>query len=279
MLINRICCVLCLVVYSLSFVAAQDDSAKIKGDPLAGIKCAVDGDRNASLDHSANYHDALVFFCCNGCKSKFMEDDSAFATKANHQLVLTGQYNQTACPITGQALLEETKTNFAGAEIGFCCNRCKGSFQNAASYEDKAEMVFGKQVFTKAFGPTISLEHATCPISDQKVSQQHLSEYRNGVVYFCCGGCKKKFDENRNEFSTAANYQLVATGQYVQAHCPFSGGDFNELQSFKLKQVDVSFCCGSCKGKVANADDDGKRLEMLFSDKPFEQGFVSKSSK
>ncbi|MDA1014329.1 MAG: TonB-dependent receptor, partial [Planctomycetota bacterium] len=78
-----------------------DKSETKKKDPLAGIKCPVSG-KPVKADKTAEYKGAKVYFCCPGCPAPFAKDTEKFANKANHQLVATGQFVQTKCPITGK---------------------------------------------------------------------------------------------------------------------------------------------------------------------------------
>ncbi|WP_153557417.1 eL24 family ribosomal protein [Roseimaritima sediminicola] len=118
---------------------------------LDDVKCVV-ASRNASADKSADYKEGKVFFCCNGCKGKFEKAPEKFTAKANHQLVATEQYEETACPISGRDLNPETKTKVAGVEVAFCCNGCKGKVEKAEGKE-KIELVFGEKAFKKGFKP------------------------------------------------------------------------------------------------------------------------------
>ena len=65
----------------------------------------------------------------------------------------------------------------------------------------------------------------TCVVSGDEINKSELkdhdhSTYRDGKVYFCCGGCKMDFDESPKKFASKANFQLVSTGQYTQTACP-----------------------------------------------------------
>ncbi|MGV3486739.1 MAG: hypothetical protein ACO1RT_20155 [Planctomycetaceae bacterium] len=119
------------------------------GEPkLEGVKCVV-APRAAKADKSLAYKDGKVFFCCDNCPKKFAAAPEKFATKANMQLVATGQYEQKACPITGNKLNPETKTKVGEAEVAFCCVNCKGKVE-AAEGDKKLDMVFSDKAFEKA---------------------------------------------------------------------------------------------------------------------------------
>ena len=247
---------------------AQED----EDNALAGVKCVVAGDNSAKLEHAAKHLDGEVYFCCPKCKEKFEANPEKFQTKANHQLVVTGQYEQVACPVTGMKLVDNMSLKIGTATVGFCCGRCKASVENAGDLEQQAELVFSKEAFSKGFAPANNLKDITCPVGNGEVSKEFSAEYRNGTVFFCCKGCVQKFKDNPQEFAVLANYQLVATGQYKQIHCPFSGMDLKEGADVKVGLVKIGMCCNDCQKKVAEAEGE-EQMAMVFSDDAFEKAF------
>ena len=110
----------------------------------------------------------------------------------------------------------------------------------------------------------------TCVVSGETIDETEYSNYKKGKVYFCCGGCKADFDETSATFAVAANYQLVATGQYMQTNCPVSGRGLNPKKVVKVANADVTFCCGNCQGKTNKAED---KMAFIFADVSFDKGF------
>ena len=110
----------------------------------------------------------------------------------------------------------------------------------------------------------------TCVVSGETIDETEYTNYKKGKVYFCCGGCKADFDEASATFAVAANYQLVATGQYMQTNCPVSGRDLNPKKVVKVANADVTFCCGNCQGKTNKAED---KMAFIFADVSFDKGF------
>jgi len=117
-----------------------------------------------------------------------------------------------------------------------------------------------------------------CPVSGKAVKADKTVEYREGKVYFCCGGCPEGFNADTAKYSTKANQQLIATGQYVVAKCPLSGAKLNAATKISIGGAEVAFCCNNCKGKVEKAEGDDK-LAMVFSDKAFEKAYVKAEKK
>ncbi len=119
-------------------MAAEADTSK--------AKCPVSG-KAVKAASSAEYKGGKVFFCCDNCPNAFAGNTAKFAAKANHQLVVTGQAKQTACPLAGRKVNASTAIDIDGAKVAFCCNNCKGKASGAAN---KIDLVFGKK-FDKAF--------------------------------------------------------------------------------------------------------------------------------
>ena len=109
-----------------------------------------------------------------------------------------------------------------------------------------------------------------CVVSGEKVDKDEVTKYKNGKVYFCCAGCKSDFEEDASKFTTAANYQLVATGQYVQESCPLTARNNKADKQVDVDGLAVTFCCNNCLKKAKKSTD---KLSMLFSDATFDKSF------
>ena len=113
-------------------------------------------------------------------------------------------------------------------------------------------------------------ESVKCVISGDPIDTEESAKYKNGEVYFCCGGCKSDFEEDASKFTTAANYQLVATGQYVQGSCPLTARKNKADKVVAVDGVSVTFCCNNCLKKAKKSTD---KVSMLFSDATFDKSF------
>jgi len=116
---------------------------------LDGVSCVV-ASRDAQMSKSAEYKDAKVFFCCNGCAGKFAKSPEKYTEQANRQLVETGQYEQKACPISGAPLSGNNETVVADVKVGFCCGKCEAKVEGADE-KKQLVLVFGEEAFEKAF--------------------------------------------------------------------------------------------------------------------------------
>jgi YHS domain-containing protein len=127
---------------------AADDAPK--------LKCPVSG-KFVNKDHGAAYKDGQVYFCCENCPKAFQADTQKYASKANAQLVATGQYKEVKCPLTGQALNPKTATKIGGVSVAFCCNGCKGKVAKAKK-GDKLDLVFSDAAFAKGFEKVVAAD-------------------------------------------------------------------------------------------------------------------------
>jgi len=114
---------------------------------LDGVKCFVGGE-SVSSSVSADYKDGKVYFCCPGCQKKFMADTAKYATKANHQLVATGQAKQTNCPLSGEPIAQDKMVEVQGAKVYFCCDHCKNKMVGAAP-DEQLNLVFSEAAWEK----------------------------------------------------------------------------------------------------------------------------------
>lgn len=171
-------------------------------------------------------------------------------------------------------------TEVGGAKVGFCCEKCLKKVNDAEGLEAKATLVFATAAFKKGFEKKkaeADLTDVKCMMMPKKnVTAEQAVDYQGGKVYFCCKRCAGKFAKDPEKYSVQANQQLVATGQYVQTGCPFSGGDVDDSESTEIAGVTVKFCCDKCKGKVNGAASDEDKAEMVFNKKAFDKGFAAK---
>ena len=131
---------------------------------------------------------------------------------------------------------------------------------------------------TTVVAADVDLEGVKCVVAPKNASADKSADYKEGKVYFCCGNCAGKFAADTKKFAVKANQQLVATKQYEQKVCPFSGGKLDPDTAVKLAGTQVAFCCNNCKGRVTGEQDDEKKLAMVFNDKAFDKAFKKKAA-
>jgi len=145
-----------MTLLSLMMAMALCLSVSAKAADAPSLKCPVSGEA-ASKDHAVAYKDGHVYFCCDNCPKKFEADKKKYVTKANAQLVASGQYKEAKCPLTGKALNAETAIEVGGVSVQFCCNNCKGKVEKAKPNR-QLNLVFSDKAFAKGFEKVVAGE-------------------------------------------------------------------------------------------------------------------------
>ncbi|MCA9125496.1 MAG: hypothetical protein KDB22_00360 [Planctomycetales bacterium] len=119
----------------------------------------------------------------------------------------------------------------------------------------------------------VSLEGVKClMVAKNDAKKEKASKWKDGKVYFCCDNCLAKYEkmskEEKEKHAASANHQLVATKQYAQQACPFSGKPVADDTQIKVSGAEIGFCCTNCKGTAEKMKDDEK-VEKLFGEKAF----------
>ncbi len=129
-----------------------DHSASPARVELAGIKCIVSGN-TVSRECVCNYRDGKLYFDCNASKLAFLAAKRDFATRANHQLVVTKQYVQANCPISHRPVSGSSgeKMHFAGVLIRFDNEDCLQLLNAEVDPAKKIELVYGPRIFDQTF--------------------------------------------------------------------------------------------------------------------------------
>lgn len=136
------------LIMSFGIVALVSAAISAADISLEGVKCLMNPKAPAKESKSVEYKEGKVFFCCDNCAGKF--DAEKQATKANHQLVMTKQYKQEKCPLSGGKLNADQTVEVGGVKVAFCCGNCKGKVAGAEG-DAQAELVFGEKAFEKGF--------------------------------------------------------------------------------------------------------------------------------
>ncbi|MEM9413478.1 MAG: hypothetical protein AAGA30_20390 [Planctomycetota bacterium] len=132
----------------LAFCLPLDTAGK--GIDLTGIKCVVSG-KSAARKHESNYKGGKIFFDSRSSQQKYKFDALKYVARANHQLVVTGQYVQLKCPATNKHIAgrKTYEKSIFGVKVHFCCQHCANKF--TANKASQNERLFGKTNFDKYF--------------------------------------------------------------------------------------------------------------------------------
>lgn len=138
-----------LLALSMTAIFAAGSLAVAAVKAPGDVKCPVSGGP-AKADKSAKYDGGNVYFCCGNCPKTFESDPTKFAAKAHQQMVATGELKQKGCPFSGKPVNPSTMITVGDAEVGFCCNNCKGMAEKLSGDEQVAKL-FGD--ISKGFEP------------------------------------------------------------------------------------------------------------------------------
>jgi len=47
---------------------------------------------------------------------------------------------------------------------------------------------------------TVTIEQKTCPVMAGAINTKYFTEYKGKKVYFCCPGCKEKFEASPEQY-------------------------------------------------------------------------------
>ncbi len=174
-------------------LVAGDDKSETKL-PL----CPIMGEA-VNFSVSTDTADGPVYFCCAGCLGKVNKDPGKYAKELAAQRVVLAKLDkvQIACPITGEELDPSKQLEHDGEKIAFCCGGCLKKFKkDPAKY--KAALAASYTYQTK------------CPVSGEGIDPSTATVLSTGeIVYFCCGGCAKKFGADPAKY--AANMEKQGT--------------------------------------------------------------------
>ena len=179
--------------------AGEDETEQGQGDTTALPDCPVMGEP-VSLAVSTPTDDGPVFFCCKGCIKKFNEEPEKFGKLVAEQRKILGPRPkvQVVCPVSGKPVDSKFSIEHEGKTISFCCADCGPKYkENSAKYTVALANAYAYQ--TK------------CPVSGKEIDPKSFSKLPTGeTVYFCSGGCEKKFLETPEKFAPKLAEQGVA---------------------------------------------------------------------
>lgn len=154
-------------------------STPTNGQTYPGVKCPVNGRLQCQVRHAVKWREGQVYFSSRAAVDDFRSRNSpadvhkylkpALILKANHQLVLTGQYTQRRCPITGNFTSDEFQIRIAGVKIYLHDAIAKKRLQEIESTLGRAKLVFADSTFAKTFSKTISRNKKEQPLRQPTV--------------------------------------------------------------------------------------------------------------
>ena len=160
-LLSRLSFFLTLFAISLAVTPSQAQPTESGLGPIAGIKCVIDSVRSCDTRYPAAYRGGWVFLSSESARNQFLDALQslhsqpdrflALQTRANHQLTLTGQAVQVACPVTGLNTTPEQALAVGGVPIQVHDADAKERLQQMPSLLERARYVFAPNAFHQTF--------------------------------------------------------------------------------------------------------------------------------
>ncbi|MEM7205611.1 MAG: hypothetical protein AAF628_35475 [Planctomycetota bacterium] len=126
-----------------------------------GIKCFMMPKKNVRNRYTIEHHEGTVFLCCANCIKKYRKDVAKHSPQCNHQLVLTGQFEQIKCPITGGEIDPSIEVEVVGVKVRLADPAAREQLEAAGDDESKIALVFEDGRFLRAFAKRPSVNAPT----------------------------------------------------------------------------------------------------------------------
>jgi YHS domain-containing protein len=171
--------------------AKQEEKKDAKQEPKkeekAGAKavaplCPVS---NEPIDGKSfvRYQGQRVYLCCSDCTAEFNKSPEKFAKAIKAQWdAMPARRAQIKCPVTGEKINPAIYVEEPRYDLCFANEEAKAKFsKDRKAYESKLAECFTFQ--TK------------CPTTGNPIKPGFSKEIAGQTVYFCCGGCPAKANE------------------------------------------------------------------------------------
>ena len=174
------------------------------------VKCAVSGKemKKSEAKGSMEYKDKTYYFCCDGCETQFKADPEKFINAEPGSLhqhgedmehgehgeheehgehAENGMVKDPVCGMEFDKSKAKATYEYNGKTYYFCMEKCKEDFaKNPAKYVSADETV------------------VKCAVSGETFNKSEDTEsidYEGKTYYFCCAGCKEKFEQDPEKYT------------------------------------------------------------------------------
>lgn len=190
-----------LILSVVAFVFALSSYAQQTADEMA--KCAVSGKemKKSEAKGSLEYKGETYYFCCDNCKEAFVKNPEKYINQE-------GQEGQEHAHQHGEEQMHEHGEDTAVDPV--CGMKIKKS-EAKATYEYNGKSYYFcmegcKEKFVKEPAKYVSADDnkVTCPVSGSTFNKSDAfgsKEYNGKTYYFCCAGCKEKFEKDPEKYT------------------------------------------------------------------------------
>ena len=211
------------LVFSVALIMAAVD--KKTGEET--LKCPVSGKEFTKSEASPKYEyeGKTYYFCCAGCKDKFEKNPENYIKKdehAGHDHDSEHAHDAAHAHDADQSHTEHAHAEHTdhdhqahaeedGTAVDPVCGM-KVKKEDAKFTHVHNDMTYYfcnegcKDKFVKAPGNYIRADEGlvTCPVSGESFKKSEFTEsmdYEGKAYYFCCAGCKDKFEKNPEKYA------------------------------------------------------------------------------
>lgn len=194
---TKILVILSVVVFAFSlsaFAQQQDDEM---------VKCAVSGEKikKSEAKGTYEYNGETYYFCCDNCIESFKKNPEKYIHREGQQMQEHAHHDSESQvheqgddtvvdPVCGMKIKKsEAKATheYNGKTYYFCMEGCKEKF------------VGNPENYVKENGDKV-----TCPVMGREIEKSEAAsslEYNGKTYYFCCAGCKEKFEKDPEKYT------------------------------------------------------------------------------
>ena len=203
------------------------------------------------------FNGSWVYFCSDNCREHFEkspdlqrkvrahEDENQQGPAQTTPLVDKGEAVDPICGMTVDIATAQYSTTANGSMYYFCCSGCKERFDRQIENEKAST---AQQEASSAIDPI-------CGMTVDIATAQYSTTANGSMYYFCCSGCKERFDQQiENErkdglMADQTNQQPSNGGTAIDPICGMTVDIATAQYTANVKGVDYYFCNPSCKDK------------------------------
>jgi Cu+-exporting ATPase len=211
---------------AFAFVLVLSATASIQAEEI--IKCPVSGETFNKSDDSESYvyKGKTYYFCCPGCKESFVKDPEKYLKAVEEGKEAPGhEHGETACACSSEEQASEAHAHTTEAhEHTAHAHTAEG--QEHAEHAEQAT-------------DTGAVKCAVMGHEIKDVTKAPKSEYNGKTYYFCCEGCKEKFDKEPEKYAKKDEKVI----------CPVMGNEVKDLEKapkYEYEGKTYYFCCPGC---------------------------------
>ncbi|MFC2163938.1 YHS domain-containing protein [Acidobacteriota bacterium] len=180
------------IIFILLLTVALVSAAADKKSNDETVKCAVSGEKikKSEAKSSYEYKGKTYYFCCDNCKESFVKEPEKYVKKMGHPEHAYHEHDgMVVDPVCNMEFKKEKAKathEYNGKTYYFCTEKCKDKFvKNPGQYVRADDKVM------------------TCPVSGESFKKSEMTEsaeYNSKTYYFCCPGCKEKFEADPEKY-------------------------------------------------------------------------------